>query len=472
VPLSSSGAPNSTPITSRVVGVVGTLPVGLFPTFMTEDLANGWVYVANEGSGTVTVLSGTTVVANVSVGGDDTGITYDPIDETVYVTDTSSDEVSVINGTTVVATIAVGESPVSPAFDVQDGFVYVPDSGSGTVSILNNTTLVATTPVGTDPVDATYDPVNGTVYVTNEQSDFENILAGNTTVAVAPTRLIAPFSTVYDPVNEFLYVTNYTPNGGIESDVTVINGTNDLATFPVGPGPGFAGCDLVTGTIYLPSSGADDVQLIQNTSLVGVVGVGGDPDAATFDPSDGLVYVSDVLTRDVVVINGSTPVADVVVGANPSIVAYDPSSGYVYVSVRGSEQVAALGFVTGWSVNFTGSGLPADSRWSVTIKQVALKTTADSVVVYEPNGSYGFVIGPPDGYAANPVNGSFVIDGNPVEFLIDFTHIQYPPALGLFGLPNPDGAVLIGLGIAVVVGLVAWQLYLRRVRRREQVLRA
>ncbi|MGA8542491.1 MAG: YncE family protein [Thermoplasmata archaeon] len=472
-PLGSSPAlvGASTPVSTDVIGVTATMSVGLFPTSMAQDLANGWMYVTNKGSGTVSILDGTMVLMNVSVGTGDAGIAYDPVTETMYIADSGSDQVTVINGTQVIATIPVGDSPEAPAYDPADGYVYVPNFHSSSVTILNNTTVVGTTPVGLEPVDATYDPVSGTVYVTNEESEFENILAGNTTVGVALTRLVAPFSTIFDPVNGLLYVTNVTPNGGIESDVTILNGSSILSTFPVGPGPGYAAVNSLTGKVYLPISGDDEVQLIQNTSTAGIVDVGGDPNSAAFDPSNGLVYISDELTDDVIVINGSKPVADVTVGTNPTIAAYDSANGLVYATVWGNEEMVALGLVPGWSVNFTESGLPKGTDWSITTKQVTMTSHDPSIVEYESNGSYEFVVGSVAGYVANPANGSFQVQGNPNEIAIDFHTAPVPAGPGLFGLPNPAGAVLLGLGIAIVAGVIVWQLLVRRARRRERVLR-
>ena len=470
--VAAGSGPATTPSSRPVIGVEGAMTVGKFPTFMAEDLANGWMYVANEGSATVTILDGTHIVANVSAGGGASGLVYDPESQFVYVADTTSDQVTVIDGTTNIATLPAGDGPCAPAYDAEDGWVYVPNSGSSTVTILNGTSVITTAPVGSDPVDATYDAANGTVYITNQQDNFENILYGNATVALAPTYLIQPFATVYDPVNGFLYITNITPNDGILSDVTVLNGTNRVATFGVGPGPSYPAVNTSSGDVFLPSIGLDSVQILNGTSITGDVLVGGDPTSAQFDPENGLVYVTDDLTNDVTVLNSTRVLADVVVGANPTISAFDSKNGYVYVTARGAGETFALGPVTGWAVNFTESGLPTGEYWSVTVKEVTVTSDSDYALEYQANGTYAYEIGVVLGYDTHPATGAFNVTGNPVDIVISFTMPSKPAGPGFLGLPNPIGAVLVGSSVAIVVGVTAWQVIAWRRRRKERILRA
>jgi YVTN family beta-propeller protein len=472
VPASPARPVNGTPANRSVIGVRGTMPVGVLPTFMAEDLANGWVYVSNEGSATVTILDGTHVEQTLSVGAGDSGLVYDPVSQFVYVADSDSDQVSIIDGTAVLATVTTGQGPCAPAYDAADGWIYVPDSGSNSVTIVNDTTVVATVSVGEDPVDATYDSNNGTVYITNEESDFENVLEGNATVALAPTnKLIVPFTTVYDPVNHLLYVTNLTPNDGIYSLMTVINGTHPIATFVVDPGPTPMTVNTSSGLVYLPSIGYDAVQVLNGTSLVSSVLVGGDPISAEFDPANGLVYVTDDLTDDVTVMNEQRVVADVDVAENPSVALYDTANGFVYVTDRGAGETTALGLVPGWSVNFTETGLVRGTYWSVTVKEVTGVSTTNSLVQYLPNGSYAYEVGAVVNYTSKPATGVFNVTGNPVEVAVTFSLNPKGAGPGFLGLPNPIGAVLVGTAVALIVGVTVWRLMERRQRRRDRVLR-
>jgi len=75
------------------------------------------------------------------------GIAYDPSNGYIYVADAGSDTVSVINGTTVIATIRVGSEPAGIAYDPSNGYIYVTNWGSGTVSIISTSVSTNSTSI-------------------------------------------------------------------------------------------------------------------------------------------------------------------------------------------------------------------------------------------------------------------------------------------------------------------------------------
>ena len=148
----------------------------------------------------MSAINGTTnkVMATVPAGSDPSFATYDGGNGYVYVPNYDSASVSVISGTTneVVATVPVGTSPYLASYDSGNGYVYVPNYGSATVSVINGTTskVVATVPVGSNPTAATWDSGNGYVYVPNEQSANVSVL-GATAYAVTFTEAGLPANT-------------------------------------------------------------------------------------------------------------------------------------------------------------------------------------------------------------------------------------------------------------------------------------
>jgi len=121
------------------------------------------------------------VIANITVGRGPWGIAYDPSNGYIYVTDYDSNTVSVIDGATntVIANITVGSGPAGVAYDPSNGYIYVADSGSDTVSVIDGKTnkVIATIPVGSEPAGVAYDPSNGYIYVTNYGSDTVSIIS-------------------------------------------------------------------------------------------------------------------------------------------------------------------------------------------------------------------------------------------------------------------------------------------------------
>ena len=181
--------------------------------------SNGYIYVANELSDTVSVINGTTVIANITVGIDPVGVAYDPSNGYIYVTNAWSGTVSVINGATntVIANITVGIDPVGVAYDPSNGYIYITNYGSSTVSVINGTTVIANIPVnivianrtfGIRPAGVAYDPSNGYIYVTDSGWDTVSVINGTTVIANI-TVGIQPVGVAYDPSNGYLYVTNF-----------------------------------------------------------------------------------------------------------------------------------------------------------------------------------------------------------------------------------------------------------------------
>ena len=65
--------------------------------------------------------------------------TYDSRNGFIYVFNWNVGTVSVISGTTVVNTITVQQYPYSALYDPGNGYIYVPNYGSGTVSVISTT---------------------------------------------------------------------------------------------------------------------------------------------------------------------------------------------------------------------------------------------------------------------------------------------------------------------------------------------
>ena len=108
------------------------------------DSSKSEVFVANEGSGTVSVISDATniVTASITVGSNPANVAFDSHLNEVFVSDYDSgsgNTVSVVSDTTnsVTATIIVGSAPYGLAFDSNKREVFVANNVSGTVSVVS-----------------------------------------------------------------------------------------------------------------------------------------------------------------------------------------------------------------------------------------------------------------------------------------------------------------------------------------------
>src|SRR5713101_4276742 len=87
---------------AKADSVVATIPVGVSPSAVAFDSANGDLYVVN-GVGTVSVISGqtnTVIGSPITVGVGPNGIAFDSTNGNLYVTNRSDNTLSVISGQT------------------------------------------------------------------------------------------------------------------------------------------------------------------------------------------------------------------------------------------------------------------------------------------------------------------------------------------------------------------------------------
>ena len=126
------------------------------------------------------------------------GVAYDSDKTEIFVANAGSGTVSVISDSTyaVVATIPAGNSPFGVAYDSSKSEIFVTNVGDDTVSVISDSsnTVVATVPVGDAPGGVTDDSGKNEIFVTNS---FDNSWTGyvSDTVKVVSDAypLAAPF---------------------------------------------------------------------------------------------------------------------------------------------------------------------------------------------------------------------------------------------------------------------------------------
>ncbi|HUC38770.1 MAG TPA: hypothetical protein VL944_01425 [Candidatus Acidoferrum sp.] len=216
--------------------------IGRLPDALAFDSCNGYIYVANWGSNTVSVIDNLTVLGNITVGIGPKALQFDSANCKVYVADNVSNDVKALVGFSVVSTTYVGADPFAMALDPVNKQLYVADFGSGQVSLLNtnttNSTLVGNIMVGAQPIAILYNPVKNDTYVADFGSNNVGILGKN-----AVKHLVAvqdePDALAYNN-SGCVYVANYgsATVSVICENVTVVV-TNQTSPSPLPP-PG--GC--------------------------------------------------------------------------------------------------------------------------------------------------------------------------------------------------------------------------------------
>jgi len=357
LPSSGLSAPHPSPTTVKV---------GANPTGVIADPATHTVYVANSGSGSVSVINASACNAQVTSGcgqvsatiaaGGGPGMALNRKTHTLYVT--ALDTVSVINSATcngtntsgcqALATITVGSGPGILAVDQATDTLYVPNGGisvpGNTVSVINGATCNATdtsgcgqTPatitVGSGPSAVAIDQASQTVYVGNFNDGTVSVInasacnAANTSGCGQAPATVAAGSGItdlaVDPSVGTLYVAN-TFDGNVSMISTAACNAQHTSgcgqappTTPVGSFPNWVSLNPLTGTVYVANQEDSNVSVISAdtcnaTTASGcrarppAMASGFDVGGAAVDPSTGTVYATSQNNGTVSVLNGAT----------------------------------------------------------------------------------------------------------------------------------------------------------------------
>ncbi len=112
-----------------------------------------------------------------------------------------------------------------------------------------------------------------------------------------------------------------------------------------------------------------------------------------------------------------------------------PSSGSVSVAgANATEPIRFLSASSSYAVNFTETGLPASTPWTVTLGGAPESSTTGTIGFIEPNGTYSFTISSP-GYQPVPGSGALTVNGSAVDRAVTFTLVAYAVRFTQTGVP-------------------------------------
>lgn len=322
--LLSSTFVSSTSVAASASFVMGnsatSCTVGKHPFGIAFDSTNGYIYVANVLSDTVSVIQAPCkVIATISLGTpvnnafNDAYLAFDPVNDLIYVSDTAESSVVVINGTTTYATITDSfgsfHNATGIAADPVSGKVFVVDYGSQ-ISVIDGTTVVNLISIdgatgggtitygagnmyvsgpfsvvnaneifvigtsclcvqghlkvkGTATYGMAYDPSNGYLYASDFKKGLVQVFDASTDKLFAsiPVRANGPLGIAFNPSNNEIYVAEFCHACLQHSNVTVINGLSVVRTIPLRSGPFFLAYSSVNQMMYVTLSGKT-VQLV------------------------------------------------------------------------------------------------------------------------------------------------------------------------------------------------------------------
>jgi YVTN family beta-propeller protein len=300
-----------------------TIPIrGHLPFGIAYNSANNNMYVANFGSSTVSVISGSTdsVIASILVGRLPHSIAYvPPHSNKLYVTNEGSDDVYVINGATnrVIKNIPVGDRPWGIAYNPSTNNVYVANFANGTVSVINtsNDTLISTItlPNISSPSQRpslhylTYASSNQGIYVSGLRQVSAINTASNADVkdSIFPPSGpgMPPFGVAYNSNNNRVYVTGFASSGMV---FTLNPDTNNFegSGIPVGSAPYGIVYNPTNKNMYVTNALSNTISVINRTnSVIATIPTGSLPIGIAYNPNNGHIYVTNALSNTTSVIH-------------------------------------------------------------------------------------------------------------------------------------------------------------------------
>jgi YVTN family beta-propeller protein len=194
--------------------VTATIPVGNLPYAIDENPYTNRIYVANQQSNTVSVISGRTsqVIATIPVGAEPYTLAVNPLTNRVFVTNAFSQTVSVISGRTarVVATVPVGGDPQDVTVNPVTNRVYVVAGSPGDFQVMSGQTDTVTATVSADASGLSVDYYRDLVYVANGSTVGEaHVISGRTDQTISSAAVGGvPYGIVIDPITDVAYTTN------------------------------------------------------------------------------------------------------------------------------------------------------------------------------------------------------------------------------------------------------------------------
>jgi YVTN family beta-propeller protein len=458
--LSNSVSDNVTVINGATP--VASIDVGIDPGFSAFDPGNGYVYVSNTGSNSVSVIGAappTIYALTFAEAGLGPGASW-----TVALNGTA--------GSSTTSTIAFNGSNGTYPFTVDPvpGYTISPSSGSVVVDGAATLTNITFTPVpapkysviftetglpagtawsvsfngtgkGSRTSSISFSEPNGTYgfSTTGIPGYVEN--PGNGSVTVNGSAVAQPiaFAAEIAPVYTLSFAETGLPDGTSWSvavngtpatsrnpqiDFTELNGTY---VFTI-PAPAGFTADPSSGRVTLSGAGANET--IRFTSIT--------------VPSYAITFTESGLpsgTNWTVGVNGTgnTSVSSTIVfrltngsyllsvesGNRSWMPVYPPN-----LRVAGGPQDLPIDFseVT-YSITLAENGLPSGTNWSLTVGSLVRSTTATSVVLFEPNGTYVVTTSVP---AGGLHTGSFTVGGSSATVPLDFHAISFTET----GLPQ------------------------------------
>lgn len=315
---------------------------------------------------------------------------YDPVNKYLYVSNNESGTVSVIStfNDQLIGKISLGQTtnPTMMAVNTNSGLLYVTETTNDTIAVINNLTLVKELKVAytngnnkySSPADIAYDPYTNSVYFTATYTTSSGKVTGlvyNMTGLSVPSAVTSKANYIYqtvefDPYNNQTFAVLNEPGQTAYYLVDVSSAAlteNTIAT-PGKIGTYSIAFNSYTGYMYAAFSipGSDGIVQVfggisssELSTVITTINTGGEPIGPVFDPGNSFIYVPNFAQvnpsgpstgnfagsgSNVTIINAesNTYLTTMWVGDGPENACFDPANGYIYIPDSLSNRVTVI----------------------------------------------------------------------------------------------------------------------------------
>lgn len=344
---------------------------GAYPGFVTYDQNNGMYYVAEVGSGTVSVVNAKSgsVTGKINVGSLPDWEVIVPAKNLLFVANARSYNVTIINTVTdkTVSSLNLGSQVGAVTYDSSNGYVYavygrfsIAKISTSNYSLVNHTTISTSVVY---PDGAYYNPYNNYIYITTESGN--SILVFNPSTGTVPYYIGSQgyaSSIVFDQNRGTLYAR--TASGNIQE--LSASGNSVLQSFAFnGTGDQIA-LDSTTNILFVTTPSDHSIVALNAStgSLVQSIHIGYYIPSflSYFEPLNELVY-TDVFINSMIGINPDSMQfnSNTNLGIYPVKSCYDPSNGLVYITSDFNGNVSVVNPSKGTSRQTNGVGSISES---------------------------------------------------------------------------------------------------------------
>jgi DNA-binding beta-propeller fold protein YncE len=486
-------APPAGLLSHRVVATIPLTPgIGMNPVAIAADPHSALVYVVNDGSADITVLSGTAALGMVAGLAEAGRMSYSllgvhPTNGLAYAVeripnclpDAYHYDLQVISATRVITTIPVvgcywhhggGCDVTAMAFQPATGYVYLAHYSGiafeppwGAIAILDATSPITEVAItGAYPTSVAADPQRGWVYVSAQfaYTGSVYVLSGTSVVGTVP--ITEPGKLVVQPVTGLAYVQ---AQGG---QLAVLSGTAALGEIPIGEIADMA-VDESRGYLYVSHPATPTITIVSGTAVLTQVAVISPATRIEVAPATGLVYLRHARAPFITVLSGTTVLTEVQVLGGNAAIEVAPYTGLTY-AVSGEREVTVLQGIHPWMILPAAAPQPRAMEMNPRTGQVALLSSPptlsfvkdEAIVATTPltAAPREMVIAPESGLiylALYERQAVLVMSGTALLATVHLgdlpTDIAVQPGTGLVYVPGLDGILSVLSGTERIAAL-------------------